>query len=272
MAFKVDTNRVLLTWPKSDPLTFKIIKKHLKDIAPIRYMVIAQEEHKDQSNHFHAVALFEKRVRKTTNVFTIDEFVCNVQRIGKSNMSVKRSIAYVKKDGNFIEWGELPEVFKKLDKKERVQYILTHENNDCLHSGYFNFSELAKLEMIRSLAIPRWPAFKKRKVWWFYGPTGSGKTRTAMEIAAKAYDQQDIWVSAGKLEPFFVGYNGQQCAILDDFRPGCLRFEMLLRILDGYPIMVNIKFGQCVWAANLIIITAPTQPSDMYVNRETGQE
>lgn len=272
MAFQLNSARVLLTWPKSDQLTFKIIKNHLKEIGPIKYAVISKEKHQDQTDHFHAAVLFERKIRKQGNVFTICECVCNVQRIGKSNMSLKRSITYVKKDGDYIEIGELPECLKKLDKKEKVDFILTHNNQECLHSGYFNFSELSKLEMIRSLAIPRWPAFKKRKVWWFWGPTGSGKTRTAMDIASKAYEECDIWVSAGKLEPFFLGYNGQRCAILDDFRPGCLRFESLLRILDGYPTMVNIKFGQCVWAADLIIITAPTQPSDMYVNRETGQE
>ena len=74
------------------------------------------------------------------------------------------------------------------------------------------------------------------------------------------------------MDPFFLGYTGQQGVILDDFRPGTIRFEMLLRILDGYPVIVNIKGGQTEWLANTIIITAPTQPSEMYVNRETGQE
>lgn len=272
MAFKVDTNRVLLTWPKSDPLTFKIIKKHLKALGQIKYAVIAKEKHADETDHFHAAVIYEKRLRRTTNVFTIDEFVCNVQRIGKTNMSLKRSIAYVKKEGDYIEIGELPESLKKLDKKEKVEYVLSHSNKDCLQSGYFNFSELARLETIRALSIPSWPAYKKRRTFWFYGPTGSGKTRTAVDILSKMYEMSDIWISAGKLDPFFMGYNGQRAVILDDLRPGSIRFEMLLRILDGYPIMVNIKFGQCVWNAEVVVITAPTQPSEMYVNRETGQE
>lgn len=82
----------------------------------------------------------------------------------------------------------------------------------------------------------------------------------------------DIWCSGGKLDPFFVGYTGQRAAILDDMRPGTIRFEFLLRILDGYPVWVNIKGSQVQWLAEIIIITAPTRPNDMYVNRETGQE
>lgn len=272
MALRLCASRYLLTWPKSDPLTFEIIKKHIKQIRPFKYLIISKEKHEDNTDHFHACVIFEKKLNHRKNVFTIADFVCNIQRIQKSNAALKRCISYVKKEGNYEEYGELPESLKKMDKSEKVQYVLQHSNKECLLSGNFNFSELSKLETIRSLAIPSWPAFKKRRTFWFYGPTGSGKTRTAMDILSKMYEMSDIWMSAGKLEPFFVGYNGQRAVILDDLRPGSIRFEMLLRILDGYPIMVNIKFGQCVWNAEVIVITAPTQPSDMYVNRETGTE
>lgn len=168
--------------------------------------------------------------------------------------------------------GAEPECIKKLDKKEKALYVIQHTNKQCVESGYFSFSELRNLDHIRSLWNNDWPPFKKRKVYWFYGTTGSGKTRTAWNILNDAYEMNDIWCSGGKLDPFFVGYTGQRAAILDDMRPGTIRFEFLLRILDGYPVWVNIKGSQVQWLAEIIIITAPTRPNDMYVNRETGQE
>lgn len=272
MALRLNGSRYLLTWPQSGALTHRIIKRHLKAIKPIRYLVISKELHENGGEHFHAVVLYNSRICYRRNVFTIDEFVCNIQKIGKTNTSLKRSIAYVKKDGEFQEWGEIPACCTKLDKREKVMYVADHTNKECAQSGYFNFSELRALDYIRSLWQPMWPQWKKRKVWWFYGRTGTGKTRTAWNILNDAYPETDIWCSSGKLDPFFIGYSGQRAALLDDFRPGTLRFELLLRILDGYPVWVNVKNGQVQWQAEIIIITAPTRPNDMYVNRETGQE
>ena len=270
--FRLSGNRYLLTWPKSGALTFQIIKTHIKSIAPYKYLVVSREMHADGEEHFHAVVLFEKKIYKRVNVFTIDEFVCNIQIIGKTNANLKRSINYVKKEGVYVEYGEMPEALKKLDKKEKVMYVVEHTNKQCAESGYFNFTELRHLDYIRSLYNNAWPNFQKRRVYWFYGGTGTGKTREAWEILTAAYERSDIWCNSGKMDPFFLGYTGQQGVILDDFRPGTIRFEMLLRILDGYPVIVNIKGGQTEWLAKTIIITAPTQPTEMYVNRETGQE
>lgn len=270
--FRLTGSRYLLTWPQSGALTFTIIKRHIKNIGQYKYLVVSKELHQDGNEHFHAAVLFEKKLDKRVNVFTIDEFVCNIQIIGKTNASLKKSIAYVKKDGNFVEYGDMPEALKKLDKKEKVMYVVEHTNKQCAESGYFNFSELRHLDYIRSLWNNQWPNFQKRRVLWFYGGTGTGKTREAWNLLTNAYERSDIWCNSGKMDPFFLGYTGQQGVILDDFRPGTIRFEMLLRILDGYPVIVNIKGGQTEWLANTIIITAPTQPSEMYVNRETGQE
>lgn len=271
-ALRLNGTRYLLTWPKSDPLTIRIIKRHLKEIGKIKYACICQEQHQDESDHFHAVVIYETRLSRRTNVFTIDEFVCNIKKIGKTNADLKRAVNYVKKNGNFKEYGEKPECLKKLDRREKIYYVLEHSNKECLDSGYFNFAEISKFEIIRSMWSNEWPQFKKREVLWFHGGTGTGKTRTAFQYLLEDYPLKEIYISSGRIDPFMNGYTGQKAVILDDLRPGFCKFEYLLRLFDGYPVTVNVKGGYWQWMAEKIIVTAPTEPGQMYVNRETGQE
>lgn len=272
MVFETDGKRFLLTWPQSGALTKAIIRMHLGEIGKIEYVLIGQEQHSDGGEHFHAVVIYEKRIKRRKNVFTINEFVCNVKRIKNAMADLKRAIKYVEKeDVNPYEEGERPECAKKLDKREKLYFILQNDNKKCIDSGHFNIFEVAKLDMVRQIWNCEWPQFQKRTVKWFWGPTGTGKTRMAWQELMHEYKINQIWCSSGKLEPFFIGYVNQRAVILDDLRPGSIRFELLLRILDGYPVHVNVKGGQSMWMAEKIIITAPCKPSEMYVNRETGE-
>lgn len=271
MSFELDGTKFLVTWPQSDPLTNKIIWHYIREIAEVQYAVICEEKHQDGNDHHHAVVVFKKRVKKRKNPFNLDEAKSNVKRL-KTQLDVKRAVGYVKKEGNWIEKGEKPEYLKKLDKREKVYYVLQHSNKECLDSGYFNFSEIARFDTIRSMFYNEWPNFKKREVLWFHGGTGTGKTRTAFQYLLEDYKMEEIYISSGRIDPFMNGYHGQKAVILDDLRPGFCKFEYLLRLLDGYPVSVNVKGGYWSWLAEKIIITAPIEPSLMYVNRETGQE
>lgn len=270
--FLVRGSRFLLTWPQSDPLSKVIIKEHLESIGETNYIIVGQESHENGGDHFHAVVLYKKRIQKRNNVFTIGEFICNVENIGRSDKDLKHCIKYTKKEGNFMEWGKEPSCMKKLDKREKAHFVLEHSNIECVESGLFNFSELCRLQQIRQLFINEWPQFQRRKVKWFYGSTGTGKTQTAWkELIDNGYALKDVFISSGKLDPFMNGYTGQRAAILDDLRAGFCRFEYLLRLLDGYPVVVNVKGGYCNWMAHDIIITAPVAPEEMYVNHQTGE-
>lgn len=271
--FSVRGTKFLLTWPQSTPLTFEIIKNHLMEIGDIEYLIIGEEEHRDQNLHYHAVVVFKKRIQRRNNIFTIDEFVCNVKIIGKKKKDLKACIEYVKKEENFMEYGVSPLVARIIGKREKLKFAIEHTNQECIESGLFSINEILRLNHLRTLATVDWPMFRKRKVIWLYGKTGCGKTKKAFEDLAQRYNYvEDIWIAAGDLKNFFNGYYGQRAVILDDLRPGAIKFEMLLRILDGYPVTINIKGGYVQWLAEEIYITAPCKPNDMYVNRETGQE
>lgn len=114
--------------------------------------------------------------------------------------------------------------------------------------------------------------FSKRRTWkttvhWFYGPTGTGKTRTAFENCPLAY-----FKSASN--HWWDGYHGQETVIIDDYRADFCKFSALLRLFDRYPLSVEVKGGTVEFLAKDIYITTPHSPERTWASRtneEIGQ-
>lgn len=90
--------------------------------------------------------------------------------------------------------------------------------------------ELVRREALR--VITDWT----KRVIWIKGPTGCGKTRMAVEIGGN-----DYWMNNATAK-WFDNYEGQEVAIIDDFRkeqlPSEAGFGFFLRMLDRYRFMV----------------------------------
>lgn len=103
--------------------------------------------------------------------------------------------------------------------------------------------------------IPKW---RSLQVLVYYGDSGTGKTRKAIEDAGDEYyilDQADrLW---------FDGYHGDKTLIIDDFY-GWIKYGMLLRILDGHPYRCEIKGGFTPAAWTRVVITSNKHPNEWY--------
>ncbi|AKO22245.1 replication initiator protein [Asterias forbesi associated circular virus] len=89
------------------------------------------------------------------------------------------------------------------------------------------------------------------------GPTGTGKSRFCMEQYPDAYwKQRSQW---------WDGYVRHKTIILDEYY-GWLPFDLLLRLCDRYPLMLETKGGQCNCEANTIVITSNNRPDSWYKN------
>lgn len=91
----------------------------------------------------------------------------------------------------------------------------------------------------------------------YWGVTGSGKSR-------------DAWAAAGldaypkdPRSKFWCGYRSHECVVIDEFRGG-IDISHLLRWLDRYPVIVEIKGGSVVFVAKSIWITSNKDPRDWY--------
>jgi len=89
----------------------------------------------------------------------------------------------------------------------------------------------------------------------YWGPTGTGKSRTAYEAAPEAY-----WLPQGK---WFDTYEGQETVIIDEFY-GWLPYSFVLRLLDRYPMLVETKGGQLRFVSSRIIFTSNKPPWEWY--------
>lgn len=101
------------------------------------------------------------------------------------------------------------------------------------------------------------PPAHERTCQVFWGATGTGKSR-------------DAWLAAGMdayakdpRSKFWCGYRGQRHVILDEFRGG-IDVSHLLRWLDRYPVVVEVKGGAQPLLATTFWITSNVSPSFWY--------
>lgn len=100
------------------------------------------------------------------------------------------------------------------------------------------------------------------KIFWYHGPTGSGKTKEASRLAEEMHGD-DVWWS-GTTGRWWQGYDGHCCVILDDFRADFCKFHELLRWMDRNPITVECKGGSRQLRAKTFFVTTPYGPRETY--------
>lgn len=94
-------------------------------------------------------------------------------------------------------------------------------------------------------------------ILWIYGASGSGKSRLA-----RALGGPDAYYRP--LDKWWDGYLGDRIVVLDDFRPGQIPFDDLLRVLDRYPHRVPIKGGYTALRGTRFIFTSLYDPRVTY--------
>ncbi len=139
-----------------------------------------------------------------------------------------------------------------------------HEIRELIKEGK-NFREIAEVAtsyqalrgaqmLLATLEIPRtW----RTRVYWFWGPTGTGKTRTAYELFPK------LWTSCFDKLKWWEGYDGHKIVLLDNFRTEACSASYLLKLLDRYPFKVENKGSSRQMLADVIVITCPFPPHNI---------
>lgn len=177
--------------------------------------------------------------------------------------SQEQAIIYCKKEHDFIEKGEKMRQGERKDLdviREEIKEGVSELEIAERHFGkwvVYRRSFAAYRELLRENDARVVP-----EVVVYWGPTGTGKTRKVYE-EEKA---QDIWTWGG--DRWFDGYRGHPVALFDDFR-GELKFGMLLRVLDRYPIRVPVKSNFTMFNPRRIYITSNVEPGEWYVMGES---
>nr|WPR18600.1 MAG: replication polyprotein [Owegonang virus 32] len=213
------------------------------------YLVIGREVGKEGTPHLQCYGELQTRKRLTT----LKKFNTRIHWEALKSTAQAAS-KYCKKDGDFKEWGELALPAAKKDFAWALEKVQQGGMRKLL-------DDPPSMTTIR--VIEKWLTYKEQKrtakpeVTWLWGPSGAGKSRKASELAG-----EDVyWKDNTK---WWDGYDGQECTILDDFRATQMQFTYLLKLLDRYPMRVEVKGGYRQMSSSKIIITSILHPEGAY--------
>lgn len=104
------------------------------------------------------------------------------------------------------------------------------------------------------------------KIFWLYGDSGTGKSRSVFQAAPEAYvfhENQDG-------PQWWEGYAGEKQCIMDEFN-GKYPFSELLQILNPYPHRIWIKGSSGALRCNVFIFTSNDAPASFYADNHNQQ-
>ena len=116
-------------------------------------------------------------------------------------------------------------------------------------------------DLMNVIQPPDRPAGTKPEIVIYFGKTGAGKTRKAVDDNPSLYivDQGtngNVW---------FTGYKGESTILVDDFY-GWIKYSFLLRFTDRYSNRLPVHQGSTPNLATKIIFTSNERPSQWYRN------
>lgn len=124
-------------------------------------------------------------------------------------------------------------------------------------ANYIKFSAGVK----RAIALLCPKRTFKTVVYWFFGPTGTGKSKLANEIGG------DSVYYKSPNNDWWEGYQNEEIVIIDDYRTNMCTFSEILRLFDRYPHKVNIKGSHSEFNSKIIIVTCPKSPVETWTTR-----
>lgn len=167
----------------------------------------------------------------------------------------------------FREVGDIPRQGNRTDLAELAEAITQGTSIEDIASQfpteYIRYHRGIQALKTATSTKPRSSAVAPTVYWWF-GPTGTGKSRLAFESFPNAY----IKMPTNK---WWDGYVDQTEVILDDYRPSMCPFHELLRLLDRYPMKVEFKGGSTELQATTFVITTCERPEHLWQGKTTEQ-
>lgn len=228
--------------------------------AKCKYGIVGKEVgEKTGTSHLQGFCNLDKPMR----FGTIKKSLHNSIHIEKAAGSDEDNQKYCSKAGNFFEKGSPCRQGARTDLASLVDGIKNGANTiqkvatefpTCFIKYHRGISEYLKI------AYPITPRNEKTWVYYYWGPTGSGKSRRALKEA------QDINADSIYYKPrglWWDGYHQQENVIIDDFY-GWIKYDELLKITDRYPYKVQVKGGFEEFTSKRIWITSEKDTCDLY--------
>lgn len=223
-----------------------------------QYIVIGDEKGENGTPHLQGYVEFHE-------AHTLSAIKKHMPRahleIAKGN--AEHNKAYCTKEKLVYENGEPKRQGKRSDIQRVRDDLSSGANMRSIISTANSLQSIRMAEIYLSYNEPKrnW----KPLVKWYYGTTGTGKSYSAYA------ELEDVY-TAGDTAKWWQGYDGHENVIIDDFRSSFISFNNLLKLLDAYPYLVEVKGGSRQFLARKIIITSPYHPKDVYNTNEEVEQ
>lgn len=237
------------------------IKKCQKLLAEADYGIIGKECGQSGTKHIQGYGYW-----KNKKCFgSLQKFFGNAH-IEQAQGNPKQNKTYCSKENNYEEFGEIPSQGSRNDIAEFRDSILSGMTEEelimeypIMMAKYDRFYQRCRNIVLKKEAQKMNPV----DVTVITGETGIGKTH----MVYAENDINDIYKaevgdgSSGSI--FWDNYNGESVILIDDFHNN-FKLDYMLRLLDKYPMKLNIKGGYTWKCAKKIYITSNINVDDWY--------
>lgn len=241
-AFQLTLNEVTL---------YEGLLEYIKTLKPSYYISCRETAPTTGHEHIHIYVQFNRSKR-----LSLKKLLGAHIEVCKG--SPQQNIDYIKKGGDIID--EEGEVKKKGGKTIQDVKKMSKEEREKLPIQLYNIVQ--KIEEKEGNDLDPEESYKgKIQVHWYWGESGSGKTRHAMtEMKGKKYNmlkyENGFWHGIGEAE----------VALYDDWRDTHMKPTELINFIDYYIHPMNVKGGSVKNKYKEIYITSIQDPEKIYMN------
>lgn len=236
------------------------ILDRISSIKPIKYMIFQLEKGAEGTYHYQGYVEFNSVQRLSfLKKRLFKEAHYEARRGTRDEAREYCSKEETREDGPW-EYGVWIPTKKKGQRTDLVRLReMVNDGSEILEilplcENFQQIRYVEKLLTYRPISLD----YSPREVHWYWGPTGTGKTRTAVQACPK----ENTYIA--RSARWFDGYYGQTHVIIDDLRAKNWPYVDMLQLLDGYEVRVENKGGHTIWKPRVVYITAPLLPEAMY--------
>lgn len=222
----------------------------MKKAEDCQYAVVGKEVGENGTPHLQAYVYFDN-----ARHFDSVRKMFPGAHIEAAKGNAKQNDDYCSKDGDVERVGTMPKQGKRSDI-DQVRDILAETGSMSQvvqQASSYQACKMAEM-VLKYNEEPR--PYGRRQVIWHYGATGVGKTYEAYKA------HPDIFVPISF--KWWDGYDGQKVVLLDDIRGDYCKFHEILMLTGERPFRVETKGGSRQAIYDVIYITSPYHPNDLW--------
>lgn len=215
------------------------------------YLVVGREKAASGTPHLQGYVVLKKKTR----LGGLRKLFSRSPHFEAARGSHEEASDYCKKDGDFTEYGVLPKdpgvTGKEMEQERWDQARLSAQAGDfdAIPSDiYLRYYRTIKEVAKDHLKAPPNLEGEEIKMEWWYGDSGTGKSRKARETYPQAYLKM--------CNKWWDGYQGQEVVLIEDFdRCHSVLGHHLKIWADRYAFLAETKGGAIAIRPKLIVVT-----------------